>query len=40
MIDRQRELLRGIIDLIEEGVELNEIRPGIDIDLPVVFSWP
>ncbi len=33
VIDRRRELLRGITDLIEEGVELHEIRPDIDIDL-------
>jgi AcrR family transcriptional regulator len=33
VLEKRQELLRGIVTLIGEGIKLNEIRPGIDVEM-------
>ena len=33
VIERRQELLQGIMSLIEEGIKMKEVRPGIDVDM-------
>ncbi len=33
VIESRQELLQGIVDLIEEGLELEQIRPGINVEM-------
>ncbi len=33
IVDRRREMLQGIAGLLQEGVDLNEIRPDIDLQM-------